>query len=88
MKTIFFIRIPHQMPVSVGTHLDDQSEAEDAVDNARWDSNAHESWAFWFDSHLTLPFDTLEEMSEWAEKYQRHQAMQVRQKVADFISQY
>lgn len=75
-KEVYFIRIPHQMSVTVGKCTDTRQEAEDDIN--------HDDWAFWNDSHATYTFTSIKEMKEWGKSYSGHQWASVQAKVENF----
>ncbi len=77
----FYVRIPHQMPVTVGT----LSKGERRPDFQNHDAD---NWVFWYDSHATHAFRSKLEMKRWADNYSGHQYAQVRSKVNDFVETF
>ena len=90
----YFVRIPHQMPVTVG-ELDGYATREEItewaeeqvkgtdLDADEYESN-HDDYSFWYDSHGTLAFWTIEEMKEWAKNYKGHQWVKVQTLVESY----
>jgi len=77
MKKVYFVRIPHQMPVTVGMCDDTRNECENDIE--------HDDWKFWNDSHATYTFDTIREMIEWSQNYRGHQWIKIRPTMRKFL---
>lgn len=75
----YYIRIPHQLQVTVG--IIPKGERVPALHN-----HDAENWAFYHDSHITMVFASKREMKKWAETWRGHKWAEVRAKVAVFLA--